>query len=255
MAAILSLFSQATNGSTFEELQNGLHLNIDKATIASLFHEYYGSVKKSAGNPELMVANRIYVQQDLKLRKDFREVATKKFFSDVESVDFKNASDTILKINRFVRESTKEAITEIITPDIFDESSRVFLINVIYFKSNWNQPFPEDYSGKRKFYINETETIQLDSMMTNSKFWYAKYLVDLDASALRLDYANSNFSFLIVLPNNRTGLTTLEARLKNYNLLRIIDQMLYTSCHVEIPKFKIEYEIILNDILKNVCIQ
>ena len=148
-AMALTLFMQGTNGKTLEELQKGLHFNsIDKASIADQFQQYYELLKKGAGKSELLVANRIYVQQGYTINPDFQEVATKKFFSGVESVNFGEANDAKRKINQFVEEKTKGRIKEIATPITFTGLSVIFILNSIYLKSERAEPFPKP-TGRR----------------------------------------------------------------------------------------------------------
>lgn len=136
-AFALSLFSQATNGQTFEELQKGLHLNSDKAKIADRFHEYFELVQKSAGGSELLIANHIYVKNDHELKADFQEVADKVFHSGVEKVNFMESVDAAKVINQFVDEKTKGNIKTIVKPSMFDQNTSVVLVNAVSFKSLW----------------------------------------------------------------------------------------------------------------------
>ncbi|XP_055315353.1 leukocyte elastase inhibitor-like isoform X2 [Sitodiplosis mosellana] len=220
VAMALSLLSQATNGTTFDELRAGLHLNMDKVAIADQFHQYYRLVEKSAGQSKLIVANQIFVQQGIPLNTDFQEVATKQFFSGVEPVDFVRNIDTAKTINDYVKQKTIEKIQEFVTPEMFDESTRLFSVNTIYLKSKWAKPFNKGETFKGDFYINENEKVIVDFMFTKCKCPMA-ILDDLDSTALSLPYANSSLSFVIVLPNNRTGLQALESQLANYDLSRI----------------------------------
>lgn len=139
-----------------------------------------------------------------------------------------------------------------------DELTRVFLANAVYLKSAWVQPFPlpriingVKLERTKNFYISETETIGVNFMANEDSFWVVD-VPDLDISALRLDYLNSNLSFIIVLPNKRTGLSTLESQLQNMNLSTIVKRMSFQLYEVEIPKFKVTTKLHLNDILKKV---
>lgn len=262
MAIALTLLSQATNGTTYEELRKGLYLNHDKAIVANQFHKAFELNEKSAGKSELLIANRVYVQQGFQLNKDFQEVAVNKFHSGVESVNFSKNNETAQLINNFVAEKTKGKIKEFVTKDIFDEYTRAFLVNSVYLKSMWLHPFPQRSSKrfynesfyKEKFYLNETETVDIQFMSMTRSFWHA-VVNELNVTALRLDYANSSFSFIIILPNTRTGLSALEAQLHNVVLSEIIDQMNYSKCHIKIPKFKVESKFQMNEILQKVCDQ
>lgn len=62
-------------------------------------------------------------------------------------------------------------------------------------------------------------------MFADEKFNFVSALDDLDASALEMKYADSKLSFVIVLPKSRTGWSALEAKLKDYDLTKIIDKM------------------------------
>lgn len=158
VAMALLFLSQATNGHIFEEIRNGLHLNIDKAAIADQFQQYHGLIQKSAGQSELMIAYRIYVQQGFQLNTDFQEVAVKKYFPGVE---FARQNETAEIINQFVKEFK-------LIPWKLDRNSGMRILN------------------------------------------------DLNATAL--DYAISNLSLVIVLPNDRTGLHALESQITNVQL-------------------------------------
>lgn len=86
---------------------------------------------------------------------------------------------------------------------------------------------------------------------TNS-FMYA-FLEDLQAKALLLEYNNAAYNFIVVLPNERTGLSALESNLRNYDFKRIISKMDGKLVNVTIPKFEIEFELKLVDVLQKVC--
>ncbi|XP_055310175.1 ovalbumin-related protein X-like [Sitodiplosis mosellana] len=249
----LVLLSQATNGSTFDELKKGLHLSGDKAAIANQFYEHYGSLQRGAGKATLSIANQIYLQQDYPINKNFQEVAAQQFLSGIESVNFANKDETAQKINRFVENKTNKRITNLIKSDSLSADSRVILVNAIHFKAEWKDKFYEDSTRKGNFYISETETVPVDLMYNEEWFSYAD-LPDLDATALKMEYAESNFSALFVLPNSRTGLSALETKLNSDSLNSITDKLSEQKLEVWIPKFTVEYETSLNDALKNLGI-
>ncbi|XP_055317899.1 antichymotrypsin-2-like isoform X3 [Sitodiplosis mosellana] len=249
VASALALLSQGSGGNTFEQLRQGLHLTGDKATAANQFAEYYGLLEKSVGKSTLSIANQIYVQKGYEINKNFKEVAVKKFQSGIDEMNFAENVASAKAINSFVEDKTKEKIKDLIKPDMLDALTRVVLVNAIYFKGNWEYQFNKESTTQGDFYISETDTVPVDFMYIKKKFNYA-VLEELDATALEMKYANSNFSFVIVLPNSRTGLPALEAKLKNYDLAKITDQMHKHEVEVTIPKFKVEFEISLNDVLK-----
>lgn len=112
----------------------------------------------------------------------------------------------------------------------------------------------EAITRKNDFYNSETEKVQVDFMYNDDDF-YAGHIKELDATALELKYANSNMSFVVVLPDSRTGLAALETKLKDYDLTKIAENLREDRYEVHIPKFKVEYEIELNEVLQKVSKQ
>lgn len=227
--------------------------------MANQFHELDQLVRKSAGDSELFIANRIYVMEKYQLKKGFKDVAVDKFSSGIESVNFVQQDKTATIINRFVEQKTQERIKDFISPKMLDKDTRFFLINAIYLKCKWRNSFrnetigPIDDQWRIRFYINETDFIWVDSLQKKrAKFNVGFDLEDLDAHALEIAYFNSNFTFLVILPTNRTGLLALEDRLKDYNVSKVFDQMNIKEINVKLPKFKVETEIHLQESLTNV---
>lgn len=250
----LTLLSQATNGSTFEQLKKGLYLNENKTITGNQFYELNRLIQSSIGQSTLSIANRIYVKQGYSLNENFLKVAVEKFSSGIESVNFVNNIETAQIINHFVEEITHDKIKNLFQPDMFNAKTRVVLTNAIYFKGNWKYKFEKRFTKKDDFYISETEKVSVDFMHIKSNFDYV-YSDELDASTLAMNYANSNISFVMVLPESRTGFSTLEAKLQNFDFKTIANRFGEPELvEVALPKFKIEYQIDLRDVLKNVCI-
>lgn len=254
VATSLALLSQAATGRTFDELRDGLYLNgSDKDTIANQFNDFYSQLQQSVGDSTLSIANQIYIQQGRELNKDFDELATTKFESGVETLNFGDTAQSAETINHFVEEETHGKIRDFVKSSSLNGNIAVFLVSAIYFKGKWENKFNKERTHEDDFFINRKEAARTDFMFIKSKFNHAK-LPDLKASALEMKYANSTLSFIIILPFSRVGLPELEAKLGDYDITSIIKQMRPRRIDVTIPKFKIDYEIELSTVLKKVSI-
>lgn len=247
------MLSQSAGGNTFEELRHGLYLNVDKTSIANQFQHHSELLKSGAGSANLSFVNQIYVQQGHEINKSFRDVAVQKFRSGVESVNFAKNVETTGIINHFVEEKTNGRIKNLFTPEALSTDSRVVLVNAVWFKGEWETKFYETETQKSDFYTSATEKVSVDFMNIDTYFNYAD-LPDLDATALQLKYNNSDYSMVIVLPNSVIGLSALETKLNNNVFESITHKLQGRKVDVAIPKFTVEFEIKLNDALKNVCI-
>lgn len=175
----------------------------------------------------------------------------------IESLNFGNKTQAAQTINDFIAEKTHNKIQNLIQPQNIANEITVIVINTIYFKGNWMYKFNKTLMTVGDFYINENETVPVDFMTIKSSFVYGN-IYDLNVSVLELKYANSKYSFIILLSWSRTRLYALEKKLKSFDLRKITDRIFKKENEfgddVKIPKFKAEHKIKLNDILKNVFI-
>ncbi|XP_031633972.1 antichymotrypsin-2-like, partial [Contarinia nasturtii] len=192
------------------------------------------------------------VNENYKLNKSFQEVAIKKFSAGIEPINFDKHIEAAQKINNFVKNKTNDKIKDLVKEDNINNKTRVVLVNANYFKGDWLYKFDKTLTEVDDFYISETKTVSADFMHVTSNFRLREF-DDLDATSLELKYANSKLSFVIVLPHKREGLSKLEGKLSNYNLTKLAgDFSPYDRGYeVILPKFKVDFEINLNDILKN----
>lgn len=75
---------------------------------------------------------------------------------------------------------------------------------------------------------------------------------ELKASLVELKYADSKFSFVIVLPHPSSNLQQLASKIRQINLANVFNQMRPHGISLRLPKFKVEYSIQLKEILKQV---
>ncbi|XP_031633966.1 antichymotrypsin-2-like [Contarinia nasturtii] len=167
-------------------------------------------------------------------------------------MNFDKNIEAAQKINNFVKNKTNDKIKDLVKGDCINNKTSVILVNANYFKGDWLYKFDKTLTEVDDFYISETKTVSAAFMHVTSNF-NSKEFDDLDATSLELKYTNSKLSFVIVLPHKREGLSKLEGKLSNYNLTKLAgDFSPYDRGYeVILPKFKVEFEIELYDILKN----
>lgn len=253
VASVLALLVQGADGNTLQQIQQALGVTGDKATIADQFEQYFRSAlgTKLGSSPTLLIANRLYIQNGYQIKQTFHDTITKKFNFDINSLNFAEAVASANTINAFVEKNTNNRIKDLIKSDSLNSDTRLVGVNAVYFKDDWKKKFKTERTTKGDFYLDETNAVQVDFMHINDDFRYAE-LDDLEASALELEYTNTDLTFVVVLPNSRTGLPALEAKLQNYDFKKISNALYSTKVDVKLPKFKVEFDLNLNQVLKEV---
>jgi serpin B len=241
-----SLAYFGTSGKTEQDMKSAMHYDsLSKTQIADSFADLQEKVKGTTG---LKIANKIFVKNGFTVKPTFNEVATKSFESKTESVDFAQSQKAAKIINDWVESKTNNKIKDLIKSSSLDSDTRMILVNAIYFKGAWVHQFDKKATRKSPFFLDEQKSVDTDFMFIKKYFRYGVF-PELDATVLELPYKDTDITLLIILPNSKTGLSSLEARLNQIDLNEISSKLFSRQVHVYLPKFKIEYEVNLNNIL------
>lgn len=252
-AVTLAMFGATDGSDTKAQMLSGLKYpaQYSTQTIADNYQAFTENVKKTNG---LKIANKVYIMNGYSVKPTFQEVATKAFNSEAQSVDFAQNAAAASTINGWVENNTNNKIKDLIKPDSLSGDTRMVLVNAIYFKGFWKHQFNKERTFKAPFFLNENDSVDVDFMTIKKHFNYGT-LRDLDATALELPYKDSDITMMIILPNQRTGLDALEKKLGTIDFSELSKQMYSTEVNVEIPKFKIEFDINLNEPLQKMGMQ
>ncbi|XP_065369236.1 serine protease inhibitor 42Dd isoform X2 [Calliphora vicina] len=247
----LALAYNGAEGETAEEMRKVLKLGQgNKTHVAEKYGEFlktaFKQTKANEKAPQLKMANRLYVNDHLKVKTQFNKIAQDFFDSQAENVDFSQSQKVVEKINNWVAQQTENKIKDLLQADAVDGDTSAVLVNAIYFKAKWLHPFSEATTSKATFHLNSKQNMEVDTMYTDDRFGYVE-LPELQATALEMPYENSDISMLIILPNEIEGLEKLESKLRGVDLNDITSKMFVKSVDVFLPKFRLEFDINLKE--------
>jgi len=195
---------------------------------------------------QLNVANKLVAQQSFQILQTFKDDLQKYFQTDIESTDFiQNGKAAMDAINEWVRHQTHDMIQKLLDQPL-SPSTRLVLLNAIYFKANWKTKFLKNETHEEVFF-NKGITEMKTQMMSRSGNFNFTQIPELDSSLLELPYSEEDMSLYIVLPNQRQGLKRLTTDLTDFAVIeKSITHLREVKVHVTIPKFKIETSYSLN---------
>lgn len=235
---------------TAQEIANLMkYASHDRDEVARIFQAVHQSL---AGAGLVKMANKVYVQNGYRFRKEYVKTLVDSYNAETESVNFAASQTAAQLINQWVKEKTQGKISELVSADCLDEFTRLVLLNAIHFKADWLKKFNEESTVTSDFWLNDNEKVSIPFMHQKSKFLYG-YFEEFQCSALEMDYNYSNMSMLILLPTEISGLRTLLDRLKsNLDLKTLYSGMYPEDVNVKFPKFKVEFSLELSNIFKQV---
>ena len=190
-------------GATADEMRTALReAGYTTADINAYSRELREALMKVDPSTQIGIANSIWYRQGATIKTPFIEANRTYYDAEVEALDF--ASPTIVGIiNGWCAQKTNNRIKEIITK--VDPTSLMYLINAVYFKGTWRNPFEKDFTQEADFH-RANGTPQRVQMMHQASIF--KYTEDELGQYVEMDFGNDAFSMVVVLPNK--GRTTRD---------------------------------------------
>ena len=191
------------------------------------------------------VANSIWYRPTLMVEQDFIRVNKDSFGAEVNSIDFSNQGAP-RTINDWVNRNTQGKIASIV-PDPIPREIVMYLINAIYFKGTWKYQFDKKLTTDDVFTVPNGSTTPCKMMVQEGTF---QYFNNSAVQGVDLPYGDAGFSMTILLPSPGSSVDGLFERLTQQQWGAWISTLVPQAGTVFLPKFKIEYEKKLNDVLK-----
>jgi len=244
----LGMTYNGANGSTQEAMQEVLELS--GLTIPEVNESYENLIKlltQLDAKVRFQIANSIWYRQGLTPEEEFLNLCKEYFSALVTGLDFShpNAAKTI---NAWVDENTNGKIKEIVD-DPIDAFIVMSLINAIYFKGDWTYQFDKDQTKDDWFTLPDGTKTRCKMMEQRGLY---KYFANDDFQILDLPYGDGDFRMTILLPNFDKNIDSLIAEFDHESFNHWISCLAFPadSFDIYIPKFKLEYELKLNDVLE-----
>ncbi len=245
VALALSMTYNGVSGETKQEMTKVLELTgMTPQEINAANQNLQNSWQKVDPTVQVSIANSLWAKQGFSLKPEFQQTNQEYYQANVTELDFINPQAPSI-INNWVSQKTKGKIDQIV--DQISPDQVLFLINAIYFKGNWETPFDKSQTANKTFYLTDSSSKQ-HPMMSQSGF-HRCYETDT-FQAVSLSYGQKGaLRMYIFLPNSNTNLATFSQQLTPENWNKWMQGFRKINGIIEIPRFKIEYEVELKSTL------
>lgn len=244
--SVLLALSMTANGAdkeTLAQMENVLGNGMSINDLNQYLYSYVNSLP-STKKSKLNIANSIW----------FRDDADRLFVENSflqRNADFYNAAaykakfddNTLKEINNWVDYHTAGMIDKIL--DEISDSAVMYLINAIVFDAEWETIYKENDVFDHDF-TNYNGNIVKVKMMRSEEL---KFLKDNNATGFIKPYANGNYSFVALLPNEDISITDYVSSLTGSSFSDIIANAKNEGVLAFAPKFSYDYTFKMNDAL------
>jgi len=196
---------------------------------------------------EMKIANSIWTLQGFAVQQDFLDQSREYFDAEIQELDFSDPASVDM-INQWIDSNTEGLIEKIIEGSIPPEMV-MYLINAIYFKGNWTQEFDPEKTREQDFNLADGSMTTVDMMHREDAI--SHYVSD-EAVMVDLPYGDSLYTMSLMMPaSEETPLNDFIANiLSAEQVSEWHEGMAVSKREIGLPRFSMEYEKTLNDILK-----
>jgi serpin B len=244
LSTILALTQNGAVRNTKEEMLKALELQgLDDSTINESYRNIIAHFNSLKGI-ETKIGDSIWIRKNADVKKELISVGKNYYEAEINEVDF-TKKNTVDAVNKWVSGRTAGKINKMM--DSFEDDTYMTIINTVYFKGKWNNPFTERSTSKQKFTSSDGSIKDVDMMKETMGIDYMK---NTNFQAVRIPYEDQNFGMYVFLPSKDSSVDKLTNEMTMENWNKWINEFKKTQVQVSLPKFKIEFEEELNSMLK-----
>jgi len=194
---------------------------------------------------DLAIANSLWPAKTFAMKQSFTN--SMKLFYGVTVTPVAYPEPGRQAVNAWVETQTNDRIKNLLPEGSLDDSTRLVLVNAIYFKGKWAQPFKVKSTRDRTFHL-DTDTRADVPMMTQSRRYR---LADNDKyQVLELPYEGGELSMVLIVPKAIDGLAEVEKNLQWSAVDQALGEARVRETIVYLPRFKFEYSRTMNQPLQ-----
>lgn len=241
LSMALSMVATGGEGDTRAEILNALGFgNADIEAVNRLNSRLITELPGVDRATKLSIANSIWFDKTLNVKPSFLEANATVYNAEMFNTDL-GSSAAKDAINSWVSDKTNGLIPTLLN-EAPKEGTSMALINALYFKGSWAEPFNKKLTNRETFHSADGSARPVDMMhVTNLSCTVAHD--DAGATWLHLPYGKSrSFEMVLILPDseNAEALESYMTGLSGTSFAENLTTSWSCNAKISLPKFEIE---------------
>jgi serpin B len=247
VAMALGMTYNGSAGSTRDAMQQALELRgMSIQEVNQSYRDLIDLLRNLDHRVEFQIANSIWHRNTMTFEPAFLDLNREFFDAEVSAIDF-GANTAAGTINGWVSEKTNGKIERIV-PDPIPANTVMYLINAIYFKADWTYQFDKSRTHGAPFTLDDGSQVTADMMSHDGEIPVQLRWSD-DLLIVELPYGGEAYQMTVLLPYGQSSIADLLESLTAETWSGWIDELAPSEIGVSLPKFTLEYELVMNDVL------
>lgn len=204
----LAMTGNGAAGATARQMLDVLHVdslatyNAGMAALTQDLASLSGEVKVAGKTQqlELAPADQLFGDRSVTWERAFLTVLAKQYGAGLIDLDFQGDPEGArMVVNGWTADRTHDRIPEILPQGVVDPSTRLVLVNALYFKAPWAWQFDKGSTTDASFRLASGDSVRVPMMRSNAE-GPNLYLEGAHFTGARLPYAGGSLAMTVALP-------------------------------------------------------
>lgn len=241
----MGMLLNGAEGETAQQINQALKTDgVSQTELNQAYQALIKGLPQADPKVEVGLANSLWYRNTFQVQSSFLDVLRQSFDAKVESQDFTSPT-TKDNINNWASDKTNGKIKKVI--DQIQEQDVLFLLNALYFKGDWKYQFDASKTSDAPFYLANGQQKMVKMMRIKEKFKVAQ---KDGYAAVQLPYASGQYNLTLLIPGQESSVNEVIKGLTATKWNDLQSTMTEAQVNVGLPRFTLDYQIKLNDILK-----
>lgn len=245
----LTMLLNGSGSDTYTQIRDmlGYPADMTQAEINEAYRSLIGQLLVADPEVTIHLANAVFYRIGYPVKESFIRDMKEAFDALVKEMDFSHP-DAVDQINKWAADNTNQRITKVL--DQIPGNVIMYLMNALYFKGDWTHKFDEKNTVEKPFTLPDGSIVQAPTMEGEVQ---GLYVWNDEFTAVELPYGRRNFSMVLILPKSNLAGFYQQFTPQKWQVLTaaLNAATVWQPMLVSLPKFKFDYERILNNTLQS----
>ncbi len=242
LSVALAMPYAGARGQTETQMAQALHYTLPQDRLHPAFNRLDQDLAQEAKPTsdaeqplQLNIANGVWAEQTFSFLPSYLDLIALNYGAGIQLADFVKQSESVRQqINNWVSQKTNSKIQNLIPSGVLGSSTKMVLVNALYFKADWADPFDPTDTTDAPFHL--LDGTQVTSKQMNGKLYGLPYASGDGYQAVELAYQGNTAAMDIIVPDSGRY-KDFEASLDAAKLDTILSSMQPTTLKLGLAKF------------------
>jgi len=182
------------------------------------------------------LANSIWITDQGDFAAEYKTAATQGFSAEARSIDFVQSEKARATINKWVSDQTRALIPDLIPSGMITRDTLATLVNALYFKAAWANPFRPANTKDEKFWLDPKKSVEVPMMHLTESF---RYYEDKEWQGVVIPYSPPFYHFLLLVPKASLSTEEIAKKLTASIIATASESLSSPKVKLALPRFKV----------------